>query len=502
MPSRRKRDTADKKKKQEPVFTCEIPLRVNRKQRKVLDARFEAARQMYNALLGEALRRLHLLQQSKAYQAARRIPRDRSGERSKAFSAARKAYGFTADDLSRYATVLRHSWLEQHIDVHTAQKLSDRAFDAVNKVAFHKAKRVRFKGRRGIHSLESKSNLSGIRFKDGCLQWRAPKSPKHDLQLPMVPGTDRDPLIAYGLNCPIRYVRLVRRSFNGKDRYYAQLVVHGIPYHKPQHAYGSEVVGADLGPSTLAWVSDTHASLEPFCSALKHDERKIRRLERKLDRQRRANNPDCYDEQGRAIQGKHPIQKSRHEQVTLRHLQDIRRKEAAYRRALHGQMANRILAVGIDIRIEKVSYKAWQKQFGRSVSLRAPGKFVSILRYKAESAGGKVDEFGTRTTKLSQTCPKCLDQKKKKLSQRVHRCSKCGVVMQRDLASAFLARHTKNGLLLGAEAKASWPGAEPLLRAAWQQATQPAKGHLRVSAFGSFPKEEYRSQSESSGKHR
>jgi len=73
------------------------------------------------------------------------------------------------------------------------------------------------------------------------------------------------------------------------------------------------------------------------------------------------------------------------------------------------------------------------------VSLRAPGRFVSILRRKAASAGGRVVEFPTRPTRLSQVCHGCGAVEKKPLSLRVHRCG-CGVEMQRDLYSAFLAR--------------------------------------------------------------
>ncbi len=50
-----------------PSFVCEIPLRVTRRQEKKLEARFEAARQLYNTLLVEARRRLVLFRQSVWY---------------------------------------------------------------------------------------------------------------------------------------------------------------------------------------------------------------------------------------------------------------------------------------------------------------------------------------------------------------------------------------------------------------------------------------------------
>ena len=51
-----------------PSFVCEVPLRVTLPQEQTLQIRFEVARQLYNALLGEVLRRMRLYRQSQAYQ--------------------------------------------------------------------------------------------------------------------------------------------------------------------------------------------------------------------------------------------------------------------------------------------------------------------------------------------------------------------------------------------------------------------------------------------------
>src|SRR5215469_8913350 len=58
-----------------PSFVCELPLRVNCAQGRILVARLEAARQVYNACLGEARRRVRLVRESKALQHARTLPR-------------------------------------------------------------------------------------------------------------------------------------------------------------------------------------------------------------------------------------------------------------------------------------------------------------------------------------------------------------------------------------------------------------------------------------------
>ena len=470
-------------------FVCEIPLRVAQASANVLNARFEAARQMYNALLAEGMRRLKLMRQSKEFSQARAISSTdtlRHNERAALFKKARDTYAFSEYALSRYATNVRHSWLGEHLDAHTVQTLTKRAFNAVARVAYGKAKKVRFKGKRGLHSVEGKSQGSAVKWKDDHVAWSG-------ISLPMVKDALKDPVIAHGLAHRVKYVRLVHRLINGKDLYYAQLVLEGKTYQKPENKLGPELVGLDIGPSTLAFAGDSQATLTMFCEPIVRNHKEIRRVQRYIDRQRRSNNPDCYDESGRAIKGKHPSKKSRRMKVSLGKLSEMFRKEAAYRKTLHGQLTNQILSLGVHINTEKLSYRAFQKTFGKSVGVRAPGMFVSMLSRKAESAGGGVYEFNTRTTALSQVCH-CGEKHRKPLRQRVHECT-CGVVMQRDLYSAYLARFVKDNVLHATEASLSWSGAESLLRAAWRDSQQLAIGRVIPSSFGVF-----RSQSESSGK--
>jgi len=243
----------------------------------------------------------------------------------------------------------------------------------------------------------------------------------------------------HGLAAPVKYVRIVRRKLNGKDRFYVQLVCEGVPYQKPRNTIGQGLVGIDIGPSTIAMVAPTiqHAELKLFCQELNQDQKKIRRWQRKQDRQRRANNPGNYHADGMVLKGSRQWHKSLAYQDTQRKLTETNRKLAEHRESLHGQMVNQIVSMGNDIRMEKLSYHAFQRRYGRSVGMRAPGKFVNRLKRKAVSAGVSVTEFPTRTTRLSHVCL-CGSVKKKPLSERWHICE-CGVQAQRDLFSDLLA---------------------------------------------------------------
>jgi hypothetical protein len=104
-------------------------------------------------------------------------------------------------------------------------------------------------------------------------------------------------------------------------------------------------------------------------------------------------------------------------------------------------LANTILMHGTTIKIEALSYKAWQHQWGKSIGRGAPGMLVQMLRQKAQACGGQLIEFPTRGTRFSQYCHGCGTYKKKPLSQRIHQCE-CGVgPLDRDVYSSFLAYH-------------------------------------------------------------
>ena len=455
------------------TFIAEIPLQVTHSQEKRLLARLEATRQVYNACLGESLKRLNLLRQSKAYQIAHETPKGRT--RTRAFREANTTVGFREYDLHAFAKQFNHCWIGQHLDINTIQKLATRAFKAVQQYAFGKRGRPRFKGRNQMDTVEGKSNASGIRWRTDRIEWLG-------LELEAIIDPD-DPVMTHGLSSRVKYVRIVRRKLNARNRFYVQLACEGQPYQKPQNGIGTGVVGLDLGPSTIAAVSERDAFLEQFCAELEPCQKVIRRLQRKIDRQRRANNPHNYNPDGTIKPGPKVWRKSGRQRRTETKLAELYRKRAAHRKSLHGRMVNRVLRMGDTVQLEKLSYWAFQRCFGKSVGMRAPGTFVRHLKRKAESAGALVVEFPTRTTRLSQTCHGCGTVAKKPLSRRWHVCD-CGIVAQRDLYSAFLASCVEGERLDAGRARVAWPGVDALLQAALSQIVQPANGRPLPSSFG------------------
>ncbi len=306
----------------------------------------------------------------------------------------------------------------------------------------------------------------------------------------------------------------VRRKVNGRNRLYAQLICEGTPYQKPENALGKGTVGIDAGPSIVARVNGTEARLDCFCEELAEKEAEVRRLQRKLDRSRRANNPENYNPDGTVKKGPKQWKKSRTYLKTQARLAEIWRELSAHRRSLIGKMVNKTLPMGNVFKFEKLSYRALQGMFGKSVNTRALGRYFQELTRKAESAGGKVLEFPTRVgvkgaepglrTGLSSFCH-CGERRKKTLSERWHVCS-CGVKCQWGLYSAYLARFVEqieqNDFKLDAGLAArQWPGAELLLQAVSgripnsrvsDSAGQPREGTEGVAAEGGTAKAEAR----------
>ncbi len=485
----RPREERTPPKEKTPTFLLELPLVADAGQAARLGGHLEVGRQFYNAVLSAGQQRLRRMRADPAWQAARAIPRTHKQERRAAFSALRERYGFSEYAFHELARKLRVNWLAEHLDAVLAQTLASRAYRALNQVCLGRAKRVRFKSKsRGLTSLENKRNDTGMRFvlqtqdqgcRQGYLLW-------HDEKLQALIDWN-DPVVSHGLAHEIKYARLVRRRASSPraqgadregERYVVQLVLTGLPHHKPKHTAGTDTIGLDLGPASIAIVPrEAEARLVPLCAELRPDARAIRRLQRKMERQRRAANPEHYDERGRPKKrgkGAPRWKQSRGYQASRRRKATKERKLAAHRKSLHGRLAHQIVAVGHTIISEKISYKGWQKRYGRSVGRCAPGMLIDHLKRTVASTGGTLHEVPTRSTKLSQFCHGCGRFVPKPLSQRWHQCP-CGVgPVQRDLYSAFLAAFLDPADPIPSCARyvVPWEGAEARLPKSPSEATQ------------------------------
>ena len=455
------------------TFVTEIPLTVDSSQEKELLSRFQAGRQLYNALLNEAMVRMELLRDSELYQAAKKLPKGK--DRDKVFADARKAYHYSDYDLQAFATIISNSakWIADKIDSNTQQKLATRAFKASERVLFGRAKRVRYKVPNRFRSMEGKTNKQGIRWKEDSVIWG-----KLKLKGIIDPS---NLVIQHGLNSPIKYARLLWRELNGLRRWYAQIICEGLPYQKPQNYISNGAVGLDINISNIAFVADNSAGLLPFAQGVPTFECEIQALQRKMQRSQRSNNPNNYQpdfaakkgrktvtKKGKPKKDKRKWNKSKTYIKTAAKKRELERRKTAYAKSQNHRIVNEILRHGNQIKTENVSVKGWQKRYGKAISAKSPGFVQSELVRKAVSAGGQVIKFSTQKTALSQT-HLTGEHIKKSLSERVH-YDVTGAVMHRDLFSAYLSRfvNDEDNLLLHLAVE-QWERSEPILMQAWKE---------------------------------
>jgi putative transposase len=451
---------ARKRPKGAPTHVRSWPLRPNPAQCRDIRTRFFTGMRVYNAVLGEFIGRSRMVKGDPAFGTARQMPGRTPSERKvrrAAFRAVEQAHGFSADAAQSFASALRQSWVREHLPAQEAQNVGARVFDAVKQWHLGRNGKPRFKsGSRGLHSLAAKDGYGALRPKSDesgrlvGLQWGAGfvipiaaaeqsgrRGKEQQAELAQI-----EALIAAG---KVLSTRIVHTVINGRDTYRMQLVCDGHPTRR--HPVGEGRVSFDLGPSEIAvavqrsdgtWIG----WVEPLANQIRLDTVRLRRTQRRLDRQHRAGSPGCFNADGTHKQGRCAWQRSNTAKQTIMRVGELQRRLAEHRKTLHGALANRMFAHGADIACEKLAYVAWQKAFSRSVRDRAPGLLVETLRRKAESAGGdRLYEFNPNTTALSQRCL-CGNREKKPLSQRVHRCE-CGIKEHRDLFSAYLGLHVR-----------------------------------------------------------
>lgn len=121
----------------------------------------------------------------------------------------------------------------------------------------------------------------------------------------------------------------------------------------------------------------------------------------------------------------------------LKVVQRIHERIANMRYDFAHQISNQLVSKYGLIAFEDLSITNMLKNhnLAKSISDAAWRMLVTITSYKAESAGSKVVLVDPRNT--SQLCSRCGLKVNKSLSDRVHECPQCGLVMDRDENAAI-----------------------------------------------------------------
>jgi putative transposase len=168
-------------------------------------------------------------------------------------------------------------------------------------------------------------------------------------------------------------------------------------------------VGVDLGVKHLAITSDEQFFEHP--KYLRQSDRKIKYLQRMVSRRKKGSH-----RRRKAV----ALLAKAWEQIANR------RKDTAHK--VSRALVNRYdLIVFENLKIHNM---VKNHHLAKSIYDACWGTLIQFTTYKAEYAGKTVELVDPRHT--SQTCSECGQIVKKKLSERVHRCS-CGYVADRDV---------------------------------------------------------------------
>lgn len=430
-------------------YVLELELRTSKSQFAMLNKKMRIAKQIYNACLGEARKRLRAVLADRDYRFL--VVDKKAKNRSRRLKEIERAYGYSEYQLHKWSARCKHHF-EGQLGINEVQKLSTRAFQAMEKIHYRKARRVRFKTAADDMSVENKSNSTGLRRKDNQIVWG-----KLKMGYILKPN---DEYAHLALRDKTKYVRIICREIRGRKRYFVQLVQEGLPPSKRNRKVPEDetsTVGIDIGPSTAAIVGDDEVVFAELAEGAKADALKLRRMERAMERSKRATNPDHYHENGVAKKRSVWIYSKRYMKLKGKR-RDVHRMMAAKRKQAHETLANEVLALGTDVRVETMRFQSLQrrakkttrnkkngkinkkKRFGKSIQYHAPAMFLSIIDRKLGYQGKAIKKLDTYAVKASQFNHVTGEYTKKQLSERWNTIQ--GKPVQRDLYSAFLIANT------------------------------------------------------------
>lgn len=280
-------------------FIVEFPLKTEKYQEDILNKRFEIGRQIYNSLINVTQKRYKEMIKTKKY---RTLLSSLTGNKKtdkaiwKQINDIRKQYGMSEYSFHKDVKQMQKHF-KDNIDSFTAQKIATELWKSYDQLFYGNGKKVYYKRYGEFNSLEGKSNSSGIRFKEDKILWNG-------LEIPVIIDYDND-YEYQAIQSKICYNRIVRKYIRNKYKYYVQIVFKGNPPVKVdtetgeiKHRIGTGDVGIDIGTSTVAISSQSDVKILELADRIQNIEDQKQKLLRKMDRSRRATNPENYNEDG------------------------------------------------------------------------------------------------------------------------------------------------------------------------------------------------------------
>lgn len=433
------------KKETKAMSVITVPLKTEKWQEDIIDKRLELCRKIYNSMLRHRMKLYNIMAEKEEWVNATKIINDayKSSDKAKRktdeFKAAAEVkkeflrnFGFSEFDFISEALEFRKVYSQNVSSTVASMTIASPMWVAFEKVFFDKGKKVHFKKYGDITTVVS-DGKSGIRIIDK--NGKTVKKPDGNTDLYCVFSSQggkaiimplvidhNDVYLLEMLDRNIKVVRIKREQIHGKNRYFVQLTVEGVPAVKYDETTGEIMhpinegrvgIYIDTRYCTVATESGiTQYDLSE--GVILHTEERAE-LERFMDTSKRISNPENFNENG-TIKNGIMVEDRRtklkwtfsnnYEKARCRR-SDLYRREAAGKKIKRNEMANFILTLGNDIVVNDYPFQVAamrekfaegeenmasglpkkKKKAGKAVGENAPAAFVTALDQKLKAAG-------------------------------------------------------------------------------------------------------------------
>ncbi|NES69408.1 MAG: transposase [Okeania sp. SIO2D1] len=243
------------------------------------------------------------------------------------------------------------------------------------------------------------------------------------------------------LGFQIKTVTISRKA----DGYYVTLSLEdkSVPYFPDFKPTVGNTIGIDMGLKDFLVTSEGESV--PIPQYYRKSQQRLKTLQKRLSRKNKGSKRWLKAVKAVAKQHKKAdVTPRRRQSQAVRPRDDASRKGmltkrgnahqavADKRKDFHFKTANELLLKAEVIAHENLNIKGLAKtRLSKSINDAGWGQFLTILTVKARNPGQKTIAVNPKNT--SQDCSNCGEKVPKELSQRIHSCPHCGIVIDRDL---------------------------------------------------------------------
>lgn len=417
------------------ISVLTLPLTVRPYQAEIIDQRFEDTRKVYNAMLGYELEKLRRMQENPDYisvtQNLYELAKDsKRGEKEYKEAGKRRRevireHGFSEfefiADVAKFAKYYSFNVANNPASISVAQPMW-RAFESF---FYGKGEIVHYKRKDSINSITS-NGKSFLRITDADgktvlnysgegglnITYGSVRGHNKVLILPIIIEKD-NPYIAKMMSYPIKQVRLLRKREKGKYNYYVQLCLEGKPALKynvdgtEKYPIGSGKVGLYITTKTVTVASKQGVKKYNLSEGNRNYQAEVAELQQFMENSRRATNPDNFNpdgtiKNGRVVEGQRlPLEWNFSKQYLKAkdRITELKRLERVHRQLHHQKLANAILELGSDIRVNDYSFELaarrkkeaetksdgtqlTKKRSGKNINQNAPAMLLQMIERK------------------------------------------------------------------------------------------------------------------------